>query len=257
MENAQRDEYTAPTMQPERSVATVVPLDEIENAVTRTALNYWHMLRRGRKMPARSELSPRDMRAILHNIVLIRVIDGGRDYEYRIVGGVFAWAYDLNFQGMFLTPDRKHRARGTARACACCTSTSAPTANRSALHGWVGRDVTDCPFVYYESVVLPFGDDGDDGRPLAGDQLPRSQSAGLSTTRARRPLVRVRPTGCRRSPPSIVRGLRPRCALTGDVCVPLSRLTRKRRRICHPSTSYPSTISTTLLCAPALPIGAR
>ncbi len=41
-------------------------------------------------MPARSELSPRDVRAILHNIVLIRVIDGGRDYEYRIVGGVFA-----------------------------------------------------------------------------------------------------------------------------------------------------------------------
>ncbi len=159
MENVQRDEYTAPTVQPERSVATVVPLDEIENAVTRTALNYWRMLRGGRKMPARSELSPRDMRAILHNVVLIRVIDGGRDYEYRIVGGVFAWAYGLNFQGMFLSQIEKSAPEHGARMRLMYEHVRA-SGEPLGLLGWVGREVIGCPFVYYESVVLPFGDDG-------------------------------------------------------------------------------------------------
>jgi len=159
MENVQREDYTAPSVQPERSVDTVVPLDDIENAVTRTALNYWRLLRGGRKMPARSELSPRDMRAILHNVVLIRVIDGGRDYEYRVVGGVFAWAYDLNFQGMFLTEIEKAAPQHGARMRQMYEHVRA-SGEPLGLHGWVGRDERDCPFVYYESVVLPFGDDG-------------------------------------------------------------------------------------------------
>jgi len=159
MENAQRDEFSTQSVQPERSTYDVVSLDEIENAVTRTALNYWFKLSGGRKMPARSELSPRDMRAILHNIVLIRVIDGGRDYEYRIVGGVFAWAYHLNFQGMFLTQIETAAPEHGARMRKLYEHVRA-SGEPLGLHGWVGRDQTDSPFVFYESVVLPFGDDG-------------------------------------------------------------------------------------------------
>ncbi len=159
MQNAQPDDFATHTVQPERSMYHVVSLDEIENAVTRTALNYWRMLRGGRKMPARSELSPRDMRAILHNVVLIRVIDGGRDYEYRIVGGVFAWAYDLNFQGMYLTQIEEAAPEHGARMRKLYEHVRAG-AEPLGLHGWVGRDVEDSPFVYYESGVLPFGDDG-------------------------------------------------------------------------------------------------
>ncbi len=159
MENAQREEFATHAVQPERSTYSVVSLDAIENAITRTALDYWRMLRRGRKMPSRAELSPRDMRAILHNVVLIRVIDGGRDYEYRIVGGVFAWAYDVNFQGMYLTqieaaaPEHGERMRKLYEHVRF-------HGEALGLYGWVGREVKDSPFVYYESVVLPFGDDG-------------------------------------------------------------------------------------------------
>ena len=158
MENAQRDEFATHAVQPEQSTSGIVSLDEIENAVTRTALNYWRMLRGGRNMPARAELSPRDMRAILHNVVLIRVIDGGRDYEYRIVGGVFAWAYGLNFQGMHLSQIEQSAPEHGARMRQLYEHVRAG-AEPLGLHGWVGREVQNSPFVYYETVVLPFGDD--------------------------------------------------------------------------------------------------
>lgn len=159
MENAQRDEFVMHSVQPEQSTVSVVSLDEIENAVTRTAANYWRMLRRGRNLPSRAELSPRDMRAILHNVVLIRVVDGGRDYEYRIVGGVFAWAYGVNFQGMHLSQIEKSAPEHAARMRLMYEHVR-ERAEPLGLQGWVGREVASSPFVYYESVVLPFGDDG-------------------------------------------------------------------------------------------------
>ena len=117
------------------------------------------MLRGTRKLPARGELSPRDMRGILRNVVLLRVVDGGDDYEYRIVGQQFVWAYGTQFKDMRLTqieaaaPEHGARMR---KMYEHVRDTAAPLA----IRGWVGRDVSASRFVYYESILLPFADDG-------------------------------------------------------------------------------------------------
>lgn len=84
-------------------MVSVIAPEEIDNAIGRTAYSYWRMLRGTRRLPARGELSPRDMRGILPNVVLLRVIDGGLDYEYRIVGALFVQAYGAQFRDMRLS----------------------------------------------------------------------------------------------------------------------------------------------------------
>jgi hypothetical protein len=158
--NAFSADAITPLTAPEKSSTEVIALDALDNVLTQTAANYWRMLRGERNLPPRARLAPRDIRAILRNVVLLRLIDGGADYEYRIVGDMFTWAYDAQFRGMFLSdvervaPEHGARMRGMYEHV---RATAAPLA----IQGWVGREHPDARFVYYETVLLPFGDDGE------------------------------------------------------------------------------------------------
>ncbi len=146
--------------QPERSIVEVVAPEQLDNAAGLTAFAYWRMLRGARTLPARADLSPKDMRAILPNVVLLRVIEGGRDYEYRIVGETFVRAYGIQFRGKRLTqveavnPEHGARMRNMYEHVR-------RSANPLALRGWVGQEFVDSRFVYFETVLLPFADDGE------------------------------------------------------------------------------------------------
>ena len=140
-------------------MTTVIAPDEIDNAAGRAAYAYWRMLRGGRAMPARAELSPRDMRGILRNVVLLRAIDGGADYEYRIVGELFVWAYGLQFRDMRLSQIEAAAPEHGARMRRLYEHVRA-SAEPLAFQGWVGREVPQSRFVYYESLLLPLADDG-------------------------------------------------------------------------------------------------
>ncbi|HWD26364.1 MAG TPA: PAS domain-containing protein [Rhizomicrobium sp.] len=152
------DDFSA-ERRPEQSVVAVVAYDAVENAITRTAAAYWIALKRNRALPARAQLEPRDMRAILSNVVLLRVIDDGRDYQYRIAGEAFVWAYSAQFRGLFLSdveaanPEHGERMRALYKHV---RQTAAPIG----LQGWIGRNLPQARFVYHETVLLPFGDDG-------------------------------------------------------------------------------------------------
>jgi len=145
---------------PETSTVGVIAPDEIDNAIGRTAYAYWRMLKGTRKLPARGELSPREMQGILRNVVLLRVIDGGQDYEYRIVGQLFVWAYGAQFRDKRLSqieavaPEHGKRMRKMYEQVRL---SAAPLA----IRGWVGREIAATRFVYYESIFLPFADDGE------------------------------------------------------------------------------------------------
>jgi len=151
---------TDPHKLPELSSVYVVSLDDLENAVVRTGAAYWRALKVGRKLPARSELRPRDMIGILRNIVLLKAIDGGKDYEYRITGDAHVQAYGLSFQDMrvsqivAMSPDFGRMMLGLYEHVRV-------TAEPFAVRGWVGREIPDARFVYYESAFLPFAEDGE------------------------------------------------------------------------------------------------
>ncbi len=149
-----------PQTAPDASSVYVVSLDDLDNAVVRTGAAYWRALKAGRKLPARSQLRPRDMIGILRNIVLLKVIDGGKDYEYRITGDVHVQAYGLPFQDMRISqivamaPEFGGMMHGLYEHVRV-------TADPFAVRGWVGREIPDARFVYYESVFLPLGEDGE------------------------------------------------------------------------------------------------
>jgi hypothetical protein len=48
--------------------------------------DYWHLKRGTRAMPARSDLDPADMKALLPHLILIDVVPDERRYVYRLVG---------------------------------------------------------------------------------------------------------------------------------------------------------------------------
>ncbi len=145
---------------PELSSVYVVSLDDLDNAVVRTGAAYWRALKAGRRLPARTQLRPRDMTGILRNIVLLKVLDGGKDYEYRITGDAHVQAYGLSFQDMrvsqivAMAPDFGRMMLGLYEHVRV-------TRDPFAVRGWVGREIPDARFVYYESAFLPFAEDGE------------------------------------------------------------------------------------------------
>lgn len=48
--------------------------------------HYWENRRGSAAMPRRSDIVPADMRAHLRHILIADVIDGGKDFRYRLVG---------------------------------------------------------------------------------------------------------------------------------------------------------------------------
>lgn len=63
------------------------------------AYGYWRAQRRGRKFPARGDITPRGLNKLLRHTALIAVLDHGADYEYRIVGDACVLAHGYTPQG--------------------------------------------------------------------------------------------------------------------------------------------------------------
>jgi hypothetical protein len=75
------------------------PADAAESGVLRQGHAYWSGLKGARRFPARHQVTLRGLRGLAKHATLIRVIDGGSDYEFRFVGDVPVLAVGWNFQG--------------------------------------------------------------------------------------------------------------------------------------------------------------
>jgi len=67
------------------------------------ALSVWSELKGEGRFPSREAMTPRAMAPFLRNIVLVRVLENGKDYEFRIVGDAIVQVQGESFQGMTLT----------------------------------------------------------------------------------------------------------------------------------------------------------
>ena len=76
-----------------------VGLDAITNPEVQSGLDYWRRLKGSRAFPSRQKIVPREMSGLLRNALLVRVLDGGEDYECIIFGEVHARAIQINMQG--------------------------------------------------------------------------------------------------------------------------------------------------------------
>jgi hypothetical protein len=73
-------------------------LDELETAPLKMAVEYWQSVRGTRLFPSRKELKPRAIAPVLPYLALLKVIDGGTDFEHRIVGDAQVRAFRVPLQ---------------------------------------------------------------------------------------------------------------------------------------------------------------
>lgn len=54
--------------------------------IIKQGLSYWESLCRNRTTPLRSDFDPMHIPRLLPNMILFGVIDGGRDFQFRVIG---------------------------------------------------------------------------------------------------------------------------------------------------------------------------
>ncbi len=138
-------------------VGHVVGVDEIRNSLVRDSLDLWNELRGARPFPARSEITPRRLVRFLRNITLFKVLDGGDDIEFRIMGDAAVAAFGGTFHGLrkeALNEIQPGMGDVLVRVCGhvARTQTMLP------VKGWfqqVGGDS-----FYQEAIFFPLGTNG-------------------------------------------------------------------------------------------------
>ncbi|HWA03999.1 MAG TPA: PAS domain-containing protein [Rhizomicrobium sp.] len=159
---------------PRYSSGCVLSLDEIESATLRHVACYWSGLRGGRRFPSRQEFEPKNLKGLLRHVTLVKVINSGADYEFRVMGDVQVQAYGSNFAGMRLS---QVAVRHEKFAEGLRVFYEGVRMGREAFgyRGWIGRDMPDTKYSYHECAFFPLGTDGEvvDHILVAGVYVPR------------------------------------------------------------------------------------
>lgn len=142
---------------PRKRTSKCIPLSEVDSAILLDGIALWRSLSEGRKFPSRSAITPRVLKPLLRNTTLVRVVNGGEDYEYRIVGDAYVLAHGVSFQNKRwsetagLLPDYHDYVKPIFDQV---VHHAEPVATR----GWIGRGAGSNGHVYSEYVFLPLGD---------------------------------------------------------------------------------------------------
>jgi len=80
---------------------------------TRVFLEYWKSACRGRSMPSRGDIDPLAMpSALLPNLALVDVVEGGARFRFRLVGSEVGSAWGLSLTGKFVCDPVSNRDYG-------------------------------------------------------------------------------------------------------------------------------------------------
>jgi hypothetical protein len=137
---------------PEQSSGEIVTQDRLEAPAVRAGVALWMDRKAGARFPC---LPAADM--ALDHAVVIDVLEGGADYQYRIVGAALRGGFGEDFSGRRLSDIIETTPRfgiGLRMLYEMVRTSGEPLFYR----GWVGEDLPDAQFVYHESAVLPFGE---------------------------------------------------------------------------------------------------
>jgi hypothetical protein len=138
---------------PDESSGEIITAPQLEAMPVREAVERWQALKGARPWPEAPEpvLAP-----VSANIILIRVLGEGEDYQYLRVGEALVAGFGEDFSGQCLSEIEQTNPRfgiGLRMLYEMVRASGEPLCYR----GWVGQDMPGAQFVYYESAVLPFG----------------------------------------------------------------------------------------------------
>lgn len=138
----------------------IIAIGDVESPIVRAGIDYWLKVRGDRKFPTREDVSPRAIADLLRHVVLVKVIDGGTDYEYRIVGDAHVVAHGFCMQGKKLSQMDEH-APGYGPVLKDLYDNPVRRRGPLAIRGWLSKGEEAFEFVYSESVFLPLGPNDD------------------------------------------------------------------------------------------------
>lgn len=141
-----------------KGASGIIALDAIESSIVRQGVEYWRVLKGTRSYPARTDIKPRDLAPLLRHVVLIKVIDGGQDYEYRIVGDAHVSSHGFSIQGRRVS-EVDDFSPGYGAVLKSLYDRALRKRDVYAFRGWMERGDREMPFVYSESVFMPMGPD--------------------------------------------------------------------------------------------------
>ncbi len=134
-----------------------VPLTELEQRTVRLGFDYWQRQRGTRKFPARGQIRPNEIAAALSHFSLIKVWEGGADFEVRIAGDAMNYAYRAPLNGRLISDiatDLPQMASRWRHIFGEILATGTPLAVRT----HAGHDLPETNFSDSEAVFLPLGE---------------------------------------------------------------------------------------------------
>jgi hypothetical protein len=132
---------------------------EVQNPLIRKGLEKWERLRGRRCFPSRKDMAPRELSSLLRNIALIRVIQGGAEFEFRILGDAILQSQAGLKPGM-TTSELDEIYPGYGSLFRLLYQIVCDMRAPQAYRGFYERAADKCSF-YHESLLLPLGaDDG-------------------------------------------------------------------------------------------------
>jgi hypothetical protein len=135
-----------------------IALAEIENPTVRKGLEVWERARGNRRMPSRAQMTPRALMGVLSHVAVLRVIDAGAEFEFRIVGDQIRVQQGVPLQGKRMAEvEEMLPAYGSVLKRIYRNAYEA--AEACAFRGWYTRPADNHPF-FHEVVIMPLGDDG-------------------------------------------------------------------------------------------------
>ena len=103
METAGRDKPAPAPMTGGGWQGTAIAPADLIQPETRDAYAVWQARRNTRRMPSRADMTPRAMKTFLRFIALTEIVDGGKDFRFRVVGEGIASKQKLPLIGKTLT----------------------------------------------------------------------------------------------------------------------------------------------------------
>jgi len=153
---ARSDIDVTPAEPPNPRASRMIALDQVDNAVLIEGIALWRSLCAGHSYPSRTAITARLLKPLLRNTTLLRVVDGGRDYEYRVVGDAFVMAHGRSFQGLCWSQIQR-LSPGFYAYIKPIYDQVVQTGMPLATRGWIERGAESKGHVYCEYVYLPLG----------------------------------------------------------------------------------------------------
>jgi hypothetical protein len=140
----------------EKSSVEAISLSDLECPEVLAIVHAWNKWRGFHAFPTRESLDPRDLGRFAANASIVRALDNGADYEFRVIGDAHVRAYGTNFTGMRMR-DVIAAAPKFGRLLKASYDLVRTTGRAYAFRGIVGYDAPEARFSWFETCYLPFG----------------------------------------------------------------------------------------------------